>query len=250
MKHNRWFRMAIKILASAILIWGVQKLLMALELSSWSAFSKKADAFAARVLGESSRLTPVALWHSIRSDDVLIKVDNDQEKNQYFSPELRGSYRQQTFREKVTDWLDNYWYTADGKRFWIGRVLLLFVTLLALWLAVIDYQKAANKATALLLFPFRVLFRFFGVLLGLAVLALLFYLLLKLLLMLVGGIVALFTTCVACGGFLKLLAQELQEEVGSEGKKTFAGVLLPFIKGRPATKEPVNRASGTEGIEK
>lgn len=244
--NNRWLRMGKKILISALIAWAIHSILLALGWETWEKFSKKADAFAERVIVEANRLTPFALYRALTTGDgPLIRVYDSNNIDHSLSSQSTFTYRQLTFKEKIVDWLDNFWYTDQGKSFWVGRVLLLLTIAGGISLTGDDYRASRNKTTALLLFPVRFVWNIIIFLLGLSIMVLFAYFLIKVLLAIVGGLVTLFTGFLTAGGFLKILVEEARGEVGGEAKKSLGGYLLPFVPKKKQTNTghsaPVNK---------
>jgi hypothetical protein len=229
-RGNKWLRMGRKILFSAILLWIIHFILDKTGWDTWEKFSAQADTFTEKIISVTVRLTPYRLWQSLTSDEgtIVRKYDGDNSGNS-ISSNTPFTYKKFTFKEKVLNWFGNYWYTDSGKTFWFGRILLILTALAALSIAYEDYQKSRNKTSAVLYFPVNVVIKFFLFLLGLSIFALIFYFIIKILLAIAGGIVAIFTGLASLGGFIKLLADEIKGEAAGAAKKSVGAYVFPFF---------------------
>ena len=165
----------------------------------------------------------MALWNSITTGE----YNYDIERGDHFT--IRRQTGKLTLKDKLTNWLGLYWYTGSGGAFWVGRLLLLLAIVAGFMLAKEDYDKAHDRSSAWLIFPFNMLLKFFIFLLGVSLICLLLYGLIKLFLAIGAGIVFIVSGIHATGGFTKLLFEEAKGEAAGEAKKTVAAYLLPFL---------------------
>lgn len=220
---NRWLRLGRKILIGAIIMYAVNFFLKQTGWDSWEKFSGQADEFAENMMTGAARLSPMALWSSITGKEYTYET----ERGRYFTTRKRTGELSVT--DKITNWLGYYWYTASGKTFWIGRILLVLAIVAGIFLTKEDYDKARDKGGALLIFPFNMLLKFLIFLLSVSLICLLLYVVIKLFLAIGAGIVFIGSGIHATGGFIKLLFDEVKDEAAGSTKKTVAGYLLPFL---------------------
>lgn len=220
---GKWLRMGRKILIGAVIMFCVNFLLKLTGWDSWEKFSKQADGFAENIMSGAARMSPMALWTSITTGE----YNYDIERGDHFT--IRRQTGKLTLKDKLTNWLGLYWYTGSGGAFWVGRILLLLAIVAGFMLAKEDYDKAHDRSSALLIFPFNMLLKFFIFLLGVSLICLLLYGLIKLFLAIGAGIVFIVSGIHATGGFTKLLFEEAKGEAAGEAKKTVAAYLLPFL---------------------
>lgn len=220
---GKWLRMGRKILIGAVIMFCVNFLLKLTGWDSWEKFSKQADGFAENIMSGAARMSPMALWTSITTGE----YNYDTERGDHFT--IRRQTGKLTLKDKLTNWLGLYWYTGSGGAFWVGRLLLLLAIVAGFMLAKEDYDKAHDRSSALLIFPLNMLLKFFIFLLGVSLICLLLYGLIKLFLAIGAGIVFIVSGIHATGGFTKLLFEEAKGEAAGEAKKTVAAYLLPFL---------------------
>ena len=220
---GKWLRMGRKILIGAVIMFCVNFLLKLTGWDSWEKFSKQADGFAENIMSGAARMSPMALWTSVTTGE----YNYDIERGDHFT--IRRQTGKLTLKDKLTNWLGLYWYTGSGGAFWVGRLLLLLAIVAGFMLAKEDYDKAHDRSSAWLIFPFNMLLKFFIFLLGVSLICLLLYGLIKLFLAIGAGIVFIVSGIHATGGFTKLLFEEAKGEAAGEAKKTVAAYLLPFL---------------------
>lgn len=220
---GKWLRMGRKILIGAVIMFCVNFLLKLTGWDSWEKFSKQADGFAENIMSGAARMSPMALWNSITTGE----YNYDIERGDHFT--IRRQTGKLTLKDKLTNWLGLYWYTGSGGAFWVGRLLLLLAIVAGFMLAKEDYDKAHDRSSAWLIFPFNMLLKFFIFLLGVSLICLLLYGLIKLFLAIGAGIVFIVSGIHATGGFTKLLFEEAKGEAAGSAKKTVAAYLLPFL---------------------
>ncbi|MBL7744910.1 MAG: hypothetical protein JNN00_15660 [Chitinophagaceae bacterium] len=219
----KWLKMGRKILIGALIMYAVNFFLKQTGWDTWEKFSAQADSFAENIMTGAARLSPMALWNSITTNEYTY----DTERGNYFS--TRRQTGKLTIKDKIANWFGYYWYTASGRAFWAGRILLILAIVAGILLAKEDYDKARDKTTALFVFPFNMLLKFFIFLLSVSIICLLLYLVIKLFLAIGAGIVFIVSGIHATGGFTKLLYEEAKGEAAGSAKKTVAGYLLPFL---------------------
>ena len=225
-KKNKWLLIGRKILIGALITWCINFILLKTGWDSWETFSGKADQFAENIRDGSARLSPIGLWKMVTTEqNTYIKIDNPYDP----STPINFKTGKKNLWDKFVNWLGLYWYTNEGRPFWIGRIILLLAILVAVILVTEYYEKSDNKTWAAIVFPFNIVIKFFLVLLALALYALLFYLLIKLLLFIVGGIVAVFSVVATLGGLVKFIVDEAKEEAVHSSKKTIGTFLFPFL---------------------
>ena len=220
---GKWLRLGRKILIGAIIMFCVNFFLKLTGWDSWEKFSEQADGFAESIMAGAARMSPMALWNSITTGQYTY----DTERGDYFS--VRRQTGKLTLKDKITNWLGLYWYTGSGRPFWVGRILLILGIVAGIMLAKEDYDKANDRSSAWLIFPFNMLLKFFIFLLSVSLICLLLYGIIKLFLAIGAGIVFLVSGIHATGGFTKLLFEEAKGEAAGSAKKTVAGYLLPFL---------------------
>lgn len=222
---NKWLRLGRNILVGAIITWGINFILLKTGWDSWESFSKQADNFAESMLSGASRLTPMSLWKSIQSDQRSYILEKSGDP--YF-PVYKETGKL-TIKDKVINWLGYYWYKEESKPFWFGRIILIIVALASIMLAVEDYNSSKKKISSLIFFPVNLVIKFFILLLSLSLLALFLYFIIKILLFIAGGIVAIFSMLAACGGIVKIIVDEIRNEASDSSKKSLAAYMLPFL---------------------
>lgn len=220
---GKWLRMGRKILIGAIIMLCVNFFLKLTGWDSWEKFSRQADGFAESIMAGAARMSPMALWNSITTEEYTY----DTERGNYFT--VRRQTGKLTLKDKITNWLSLYWYTGSGRAFWVGRILLILAIVAGIMLAKEDYDKANDRSTAWLIFPFNMLLKFFIFLLSVSLICLLLFGVIKLFLAIRAGIVFIVSGIHATGGFTKLLYEEAKGEAAGEAKKTVAAYLLPFL---------------------
>jgi hypothetical protein len=220
---GKWFRMGRKILIGAVIMFCLNFFLKLTGWDSWEKFSDQADGFAESIMTGAARMSPMALWNSITTEEYTYNTERDN----YFSVSRQTG--KLTLKDKITNWLGLYWHTGSGRAFWMGRILLILAIVAGIMLAKEDYEKANDRSTAWLVFPFNMLLKFFIFLLSVSVICLLMYGIIKLFLAIGAGIVFIVSGIHATGGFTKLLYEEAKGEAAGSAKKTVAGYLLPFL---------------------
>jgi len=216
---NKWLRMGRKILVGAVIVFCMNLFLKITGWNTWEKFSKQADNFSESMMTGAMRLSPMGLCNSITSTDTRPEG--------YF--DYQQKWEKQTLKDKLLSWVGNYWFTESGKSFWFGRVLLLFSILGALLMASEDYGKARNKMNGLVAYPFNVIIKFFGFLLGISLLCIALYFVIKIFLAIGAGIVFITSGIHAIGGFILLLFEEAKNEAADASKKTVAAYIFPFL---------------------
>jgi hypothetical protein len=222
-KSNRWARLGRKILISAIIAFAVNTFL---KLTGWEDFEKfeeDANEFAETMVAGAARLTPLSLWNSITGREYNYSI----ERNGYFYE--RRNTSKVTVGEKISRWLGYYWYTDSGKAFWVGRILLVLAVVFGFAAAHEDYQKARDKTTAALLFPFNVVLKGIIFLLLVGLIAALFYMLIKLFIALKYVIAFIVTSLYGGGEFVRTVVDEAKDEAKGEAKKRVGAFILPFL---------------------
>jgi len=233
-KSNRGNRL-VRVLKKAV-IWGAIAWVLnfALEKSGWEGwpkFSDKVDSFTGSMLSGAYRLSPINLWNSITGKTYVAKRNEDN----YFYP---ATYEEKktSLSEKFTNMLGYYWYNDEGDAFWFGRLIFIIAIIAGIGLAYEEYQSSNKSGSAALLFVVNIVLKFFIFLLSLGIIALGLYLVIKLLLLIVGGIVALVTTLKAAGGMISFIIDEIKSEAAESSKKSISGFLLPFLSKLRITK--------------
>lgn len=234
---KRLFLFFRKILLWSLVLWGLNLLFTRIGWDSWEKFADSStnlvNGFAARAM----MLSPVMLWAEIKQEKVVQIPDPDAVTVPAHTARVRSPYSWQdsidqwvpayhptirhkvTIKEKVFAWARGFWYKPDGSAHWFGRILLGIAVILSF----LDKTPAGggNETPWLL----RVLLMLVMIPIGL----LLLYLLLKLLVFLVGAIVALFSSVMALGGFARYVVEELRSEAADASKKTVLAVMFPFL---------------------
>ncbi|HTD93033.1 MAG TPA: hypothetical protein VK644_04450 [Chitinophagaceae bacterium] len=224
---NKWLRLGRKILIGALITWVVNFLLLKTGWDSWETFSKKADSFSGSMMDGALRLSPLNLWNSIKSDQKTYVLDNSESR-------YIGTYRETgtvSLKDKILTWLGYYWYTESGKAFWVGRLIMIIALIVGIGIAVEKYSDKDGFIEKIV-FPINALFRTMVFLLGLGFFALALYVLMKILLAVVGGLVIIFSTLATGGGIVKLLLEEAKNEAAEGSKKTIAASVLPLFIGK------------------
>src|SRR5687768_3140621 len=225
-KKNKWLLIGRKILIGALITWCINFILLKTGWDSWETFSERADHFAENIRDGAARISPIGLWKNFTTEqNTYIKIDNPYD----LSTPINFRTGKKSLWDKFVSWLGLYWFTNEGRPFWIGRIILLLALFGAVLLSAEYYEKSGNKTWAALVFPFNIVVKFFLILLAFAIYALLFYLLIKLLLFIVGGIVAIFSVVATFGGLAKFIVQEAKEETVQSSKKTIGTFLFPFL---------------------
>lgn len=220
---NKLLRLGRKILIGAVIMFCLNFFLKLAGWESWEKFSKQADNFAENLMDGALRLSPLSLWNSINTEQHTYTLN----PGRYFS-----TYQETgkvTLRNKVLNWLGYYWFTPSGKAFWIGRLLLIAAFIFGISIASDDYKNAKDKTSEAIIFPFKVLLKFFLFLLGVGVFCLLLFFIIKIFVAIGSGIVLIVSGIHATGGFAKLLLEETKNEVADSSKSKIAAFFLPFL---------------------
>lgn len=228
---NKWLRLGRKILIGAVITWCINFLLLKTGWDSWATFSKQADTFSASMVDGALRLSPINLWNSIKADQKTYAIDNS--SSPYFPSYIETG--KLTLKDKVLIWLGYYWYTQEGKAFWVGRIILILAVVVAIGSAKEEFPDKAGTME-FIIFPFKVIGRTLLYLVVLGFITLLLYVLAKILLAIVGGLVVIFSTIAAGGGITKLVLDEAKNEAADSSKKTIAASLLPLLFGKSRKK--------------
>lgn len=220
---NKLVRLGRKILIGAVIMFCLNLFLKLAGWDTWEKFSKKVDDFAENLMDGALRLSPLSLWNSIKTEQHTYKLN----PGRYFS-----TYQETgkvTLKNKILNWLGYYWFTPSGKAFWIGRLLLIIAIIYGISITADDYKKVKDKTAEAIIFPFKVLLKFFIFLLGVGFFCLLLFFIIKIFVAIGSGIVFIVSGIHATGGFAKLLLDESKNEVTDSSKSKVAAFLLPFI---------------------
>jgi hypothetical protein len=234
---RRLFLFFRKILLWSLLLWGLNFLFTKIGWDSWEKFADSSTRVVNGLAGRAFMLSPLVLWSEIKQEKFVQIPDPDAVTVPAHTIRVRSPYSWQdsvdqkvpayhprithkvTIKEKVFAWARGFWYKPDGSPHWFGRILLGITIILAF----ASKNSPGSQDTT----PWPM--RFLMILVMLPIGLFLLYLLLKLLVFLVGAIVALFSSIMALGGFARYVVEELRSEAADESKKTVLSVVFPFL---------------------
>jgi hypothetical protein len=233
-KLNRFWQFMKKIIIWSAFLFVLHKAISYSGWDTWSKFEESTNKFDSVLLTKMQKLSPLSLLYDLRSDRDISIIDTaaknavdrynsekmkmlfqhqqgEMQEERYYRPE----YHKVTIWEKIKDWGRGFWYNDNNTANWFGRIILFISLLLAIPLTRNAEQNRKSTPWASNLYPVNIIVA----LLYLTLFFLLSYLFMKLILLIAGSLVALFSTLVAMGGIIGYIAEELKFEMMVHFKK-------------------------------
>ncbi len=211
-----------KILIGAIITWCLNFILLRTGWNEWKNVSEDITVITEKIKDRVFTLSPTSILFNYS----YLKKQIAEKKGSWGS--VSSPYPQPTIVENINSFFRNYWYTPNGKVYWFGRILLIISCLISIVFSVEAFENSTHslKGWVLLLnfiyYAGKVLFIIW-------LLATFLFLAMKALLFIGGGIVALFTFLAAGGGFLKLVVDEIKQEMTDQPKNKIIQYVLALF---------------------